>query len=66
MVDHLFDLADKILKKRGRLVYLYPIEKEKGYNLEELPKRENFKLLECSENYLNSKAGRLLLTYIKI
>jgi hypothetical protein len=29
MVRHLFDLARVLLKKKGKLVYLYPVMKEK-------------------------------------
>lgn len=66
MVDLLFDLAERLLKKGGRLVYLYPILKEEGLQFSKIKHRESFVLIDVAENYLNSKNGRLCFTYQKL
>lgn len=66
MVDLLFDLAERLLKKKGRLVYLYPILKEEGLQFSKIKHRKGFELIDVAENFLNSKNGRLCFTYQKL
>eukprot|EP01017_Pseudomicrothorax_dubius_P033276 TRINITY_DN4449_c0_g1_i1.p1 TRINITY_DN4449_c0_g1~~TRINITY_DN4449_c0_g1_i1.p1 ORF type:complete len:488 (+),score=141.21 TRINITY_DN4449_c0_g1_i1:1379-2842(+) len=66
VVERLFHFARTALRPGGRMVFLFPWERERGMNYEELPHDEDFRLLECSENILNKNLSRVCLTYERL
>lgn len=66
IVEGLVDLANKILVPGGRLVFLYPIDRE-VYNSKGISnlKYPNFTLVDYSENVLSEKKSRILITLKK-
>ena len=59
-------MGRKYLRKKGRLVFLFPSAK-KDKNLVNLWKKENdFKLISISENGLSSQLSRYLITFEKL
>jgi len=70
VIEGLIDLADKLLKINGRLVFLFPVDK---YKLEDkqidlfklLPAHPNFELVDYTENVVGMHKSRILVTMRK-
>lgn len=68
----LLDLSRKVLKRGGRLVFLFHIYHEK-YNLRSkpskfedvFPKVDDFELIDKSTNILGKEHSRLLITMVR-
>ena len=59
----MFGLACRVLKKGGRLVFLYPVERsEFKHTPEELPSHEEFELIDFCENPIAGGKSRILIT----
>lgn len=66
IVNGLVGLANRLLVPGGRLVFLYPIDRD-TYNISGLADLSfpNFSLIDYSENTLSEKKSRILITLQK-
>ena len=62
----LFNLGENVLKKGGRLVFLYPTKAENKIDRTFFKDEKNFKLIAMSENVLSKNFSRFLLTFEKL
>ena len=62
----LFNLGENVLKKGGRLVFLYPTKAENKVDRTFFKNEKNFKMIAMSENVLSKNFSRFLLTFEKI
>ena len=58
-------MASVLLKKGGRLVYLYPV-KRNHWKPEDLPSHESFRLIDICENPLSAKNCRICIVMEKL
>jgi tRNA (guanine10-N2)-methyltransferase len=65
-VHDLLDLAAKMLRMGGRLVFFYPVLREDDHVENHFPEHPCFKLIATSEQILSSRYSRVLLTMVKI
>lgn len=61
----LMELADRVLKVGGRLVFLLPTEREL-YDDKALPRHPRLEIIANSENVLSRKISRRLITMVKL
>lgn len=61
----LLELADRVLRVGGRLVFLLPTEREL-YDDKALPRHPRLKIVANSENVLSRKISRRLITMVKV
>ncbi|XP_059429974.1 uncharacterized protein LOC132163628 [Corylus avellana] len=65
-VHDLLDLAAKMLRMGGRLVFFYPVLRDDDHVENHFPEHPCFKLIATSEQILSSRYSRVLLTMVKI
>lgn len=65
-VHDLLDLAARMLRMGGRLVFFYPVLREDDHVESHFPEHPSFKLIAASEQILSSRYSRVLITMVKI
>jgi len=71
VIEGLINLADKLLRVNGRLVFLFPVDR---FKLEDkqidlfklLPEHPNFELVDYTENQVGLQKSRILVTMRKV
>ena len=63
LVGRLFDIAKNALKKDGKLVFLYPVDKSVEKEGPLFPENEHFTFTDYSECKMSLKKSRYVLTY---